>query len=148
MENTVIENQDFETLIKHYDRPDAFIYCDPPYYTSEYVYECGFLWEDHVRLKNALEMANGKWLVSYNDCVEIRELYKGYEFFDFKRLHNMVQKYEAGKEFPELLIANYDLYERERARPRQMTLIDYANKNQEDISRVLKESIISRKIKI
>lgn len=148
MENTVIENQDFETLIKHYDRPDAFIYCDPPYYTSEYVYECGFLWEDHVRLKNALEMANGKWLVSYNDCVEIRELYKGYEFFDFKRLHNMVQKYEAGKEFPELLIANYDLYERERARPRQMTLIDYANKNHEDISRVLKESIISRKIKI
>lgn len=26
----------------------------------------------------------------------------------------MVQKYEAGKEFPELLIGNYDLYERER----------------------------------
>lgn len=28
--NTVIENQDFETLIRHYDRPDAFFYLDPP----------------------------------------------------------------------------------------------------------------------
>ena len=35
MENAVIENQDFEVLISHYDRPDAFFYCDPPYFSSE-----------------------------------------------------------------------------------------------------------------
>ena len=34
----------------------------------------------------------------------------------------MVQKYEAGKEFPELLIGNYDLYEREKEKPVQMRL--------------------------
>ena len=49
MANVVIENQDFEVLIRHYDRPDSFYYCDPPYYDSEYVYECGFTWEDHQR---------------------------------------------------------------------------------------------------
>ena len=32
-----IENQDFEVLIRHYDRPGDFIYCDPPYFESEYV---------------------------------------------------------------------------------------------------------------
>ena len=105
-ENVVIENQDFETLIKHYDRPTTFIYCDPPYYTSEYVYDCGFTWEDHIRLYHALAGMKGKFLLSYNDCPEIRELYKEYNFFDFKRVHSMAQKYEAGKEFPELLIAN------------------------------------------
>lgn len=31
MANVVVENQDFETLIKHYDRPDALFYLDPPY---------------------------------------------------------------------------------------------------------------------
>lgn len=62
--------------------------------------------------------------LSYNDCPEIRGLYEGYHFFDFTRIHSMVQKYEAGKEFPELLVANYDLFERERAKPRQMSLFD------------------------
>ena len=147
MDSVIIENQDFEVLIKHYDRSDAFIYCDPPYYTSEYVYECGFTWEDHVRLHDTLASATGKWLVSYNDCPEIRELYRGYEIFDFSRVHSMVQKYEAGKEFPELLIGNYDLYERERAKPRQLTLFDFMEGYPKDISKILKESIISCRIK-
>ena len=147
LDNAVIENQDFEVLIKHYDRPDAFFYCDPPYYTSEYVYECGFTWDDHMRLKETLSQTKGKWLVSYNDCAEIRELYKGYEFFDFKRIHSMVQKYEAGKEFPELLIGNYDLYEKEREKPRQLTLLEMSEDYSQDIEKILKESIISCKIK-
>lgn len=144
--NTVIENQDFEVLIKHYDRPDAFFYCDPPYYTSEYVYECGFTWEDHVRLKNTLAESKGKWLVSYNDCPEIRELYQEYSFFDFKRVHSMVQKYEAGKEFPELLIGNYDLFERERLKPYQITLFEKPQ-TAFDFEKILKECIVSCKIK-
>ncbi len=147
LDGAIIENQDFEVLIKHYDRPDAFFYCDPPYYTSEYVYECGFTWDDHMRLKETLSQADGKWLVSYNDCAEIRELYKEYEFFDFKRIHSMVQKYEAGKEFPELLIGNYDLYEKEREKPRQLTLLDMSEDYSQDIEKILKESIISCKIK-
>lgn len=145
--DTIIENQDFEVLIHHYDRPGAFFYCDPPYYTSEYVYECGFTWEDHLRLKNALQDAKGKWLVSYNDCEEIRKLYKGYHFFDFTRVHSMVQKYEAGKKFPELLIANYDLYERERGKPRQITLMEPTEPDPQELEQILKEGIVPCKEK-
>lgn len=61
-ENVVIENQDFEVLIKHYDRENAFFYCDPPYFSSEYVYQCGFTWNDHIRLKKThlqMQRANG-----------------------------------------------------------------------------------------
>lgn len=92
MAETVIENQDFEVLIKHYDRPDSFFYLDPPYYTSEYVYDCGFTWEDHLRLHRALSEAQGQWLISYNDCPEIRELYGDFNQFGFSRIHSMVQK--------------------------------------------------------
>ena len=140
-ENVVIENQDFETLIKHYDRPTTFTYCDPPYFTSEYMYDCGFTWEDHLRLYHALAGMKGKFLLSYNDCPEIRELYKEYNFFDFKRVHSMAQKYEAGKEFPELLIANYDLFERERQQPHQLTLFDSIDKPL-DYEKILKENIV------
>ena len=34
----------------------------------------------------------------------------------------MVQKYDAGKEFHEILIANYDYLEREQEKPCQLTL--------------------------
>ena len=143
LENAVIENQDFEVLIKHYDRDNAFFYCDPPYYSSEYVYQCGFTWDDHLRLKNTLANSKGKWLVSYNDCTEIRELYDGYSFFDFTRLHNMKQRINAGEQFPELLICNYDMYERQRNKPLQLSLLDLTTEQQIDLEQILKECIIN-----
>ena len=146
MANVVVENQDFETLIKHYDRPDSFFYADPPYFSSEGMYEVGFGWDDHVRLRDTLKCIKGKFLLSYNDCEEIRELYEGFSLLDFSRTHAMVQRYEAGREFKELLIGNYDLYERQRNRPLQMNFFDLQEKNF-DFQKILKESIVSCKIK-
>lgn len=149
MANVVVENQDFETLIKHYDRPDAFFYADPPYFSTEDMYAVGFGWEDHVRLRDTLKNIKGKFLLSYNDCPEIRELYNGFSLFDFSRIHSMAQRYEAGKEFKELLIGNYDLYERQRDQSVQMSLFDvFGNENNEyDYEKILKECIIRCKIK-
>ena len=146
MANVVVENQDFETLIKHYDRPDSFFYADPPYFSSEGMYEVGFGWDDHVRLRDTLKGIKGKFLLSYNDCEEIRELYDGFSIFDFSRSHAMVQRYEAGREFKELLIGNYDLYERQRNKPRQMDFFELQEKKF-DFEKILRESIISCKIK-
>lgn len=147
MANVVVENQDFETLIKHYDRPDAFFYLDPPYFSTEDMYEVGFEWDDHVRLRDTLKNIKGKFLLSYNDCDEIRELYNGFSMFDFSRTHSMAQRYEAGKEFKELLIGNYDLYEREKAKPKQLTFFGIENGNENfDYEKILKECIIQCKI--
>ncbi|WP_322174500.1 DNA adenine methylase [Acutalibacter caecimuris] len=118
--NVVIENQDFETLIHHYDRPDTFFYLDPPYFSTEDMYAVEFAWADHVRLRDTAAAMQGKFLLSYNDCAEIRGLYDGFPMFDFTRVHSMAQRYEAGKEFKELLIGNYDLSVREKAEPAQM----------------------------
>ena len=147
MANVVVENQDFETLIKHYDRPDAFFYLDPPYFSTEDMYEVGFGWDDHVRLRDTLKNIKGKFLLSYNDCDEIRELYNGFSMFDFSRTHSMAQRYEAGKEFKELLIGNYDLYEREKGKPKQLTIFELQNDDENfDYEKILKECIIQCKI--
>ena len=122
LSNAVIEHQDFETLIRHYDRPESFFYCDPPYFMSEYVYTCGFQWEDHLRLHDVLAQAQGKWLLSYNDCPEIRALYEDFQQFSFTRPHRMSGK--AGEQFPELLVGNYDLFERQKEEPKQLSLLD------------------------
>lgn len=143
--NVVIENQDFERLINHYDRADSFFYADPPYYTTEDMYAGGFGREDHVRLRDTLSGVKGKFLLSYNDCEEIRALYEDFSILDFSRTHSMAQRYEAGKEFKELLIGNYDLYERERKKPRQLNM--FSEQKDFDYKKILRESIIACRIK-
>ena len=152
LQTVLVENRDFETLIRSYDRPDAFFYCDPPYYSTESMYDVGFNWDDHVRLRDTLKTIKGKFLLSYNDCPEIRELYEGFPIFDFTRPHSMALRYDANAEFKELLIANYDLYEREKANPKQISLFDLfgdlsdASKSF-DYEKILKECILTRKVK-
>lgn len=64
--------------------------------------------QDHVRLKEALEKIKGKFLLSYNDCEYIRELYDGYSIVEVDRTHNLVQGKEKEKpRYKELLIKNY-----------------------------------------
>lgn len=122
--DVVIENQDFEKLIRHYDRKDTFFYLDPPYYSTEGMYPGGFGKDDHKRMRDLLNTIKGFCLISYNDCPETRGLYMDYDILSFSRPHSMAQRYEAGKEFKELLIANYDLLERVNNQPKQLTLFD------------------------
>lgn len=123
--NTVVENKDFEALIRQYDRESAFFYCDPPYYETEGHYAVVFCKEDHARLRDTLAASKGKWMVSYNDCSFIRGLYAGYTITAVTRLNNLAQRYEGGCEFPEVIITNYDPKERARAEPRQLGLFDF-----------------------
>ena len=129
----MIENKDFEALIRQYDRESAFFYCDPPYYETEGHYEVVFRKEDHKRLRDTLAGCKGKWMVSYNDCSFIRELYAGYTITAVTRLNNLAQRYDGGCEFPEVLITNYDPKEQERSQPRQLQLFGlYGEEEDED----------------
>ena len=141
LENVIIEQQSFEVLIPHYDRDDSFFYGDPPYYDSEYVYDAEFGWDHHVLLRDTLAKCKGKWLVSQVDCQEIRYLFRDYQILDFKRIHPMSQKYAPGKQFGELLIGNYDLLEREREVPLQMSLNELLGETI-PVEQILKERII------
>lgn len=131
----VIENKDCVKLIKQYDRPISFFYCDPPYFTTERYYknvgEDGFRKKDHIRLHNALMRIDGKFLLSYNDCEFIRELYDepGIYIEAVTRLNNIKQRYDNGAQFPEILIANYDMLERRRAEPQQLNLFQIGGMN-------------------
>ncbi|NPV89711.1 MAG: DNA adenine methylase [Firmicutes bacterium] len=122
LKDTVIENKDFEALIRQYDRDNAFFYCDPPYFETEGHYAVEFRKEDHARLQDTLASCQGKWLVSYNDCQYIRELYEGFHIEAVSRVNNLAQRYDSGCEFPEVLISNYDTSEGMREAPMQIGL--------------------------
>ena len=122
LSDTVVENKDFEALIRQYDRENAFLYCDPPYFMTEDYYEVEFPRQDHVRLRETLAGCQGKWMVSYNDCDYIRGLYEGCHITAVSRINNLAQRYDRGCEFPEVIITNYDPQERKKWGPQQMDL--------------------------
>ncbi|MCI8605041.1 MAG: DNA adenine methylase [Ruminiclostridium sp.] len=133
LQKVVIENKDFEKLINAQDSEVSYFYCDPPYFSTEGYYQnVGFTTADHERLRNALNAVKGKFLVSYNDCPEIRELYCGYEMYSYERLNNIRQRFDGGSMFGELLIANYDLNERLNS-DQQISLYDLEEKDYGDI---------------
>ena len=120
--NVVVENKDFEALIKQYDRPFAFIYCDPPYYDAEGFYknDVPFTKEDHIRLRDTLVSAEGYVMVSYNNSAEIKKLYEDFYIYYTTRQHNMSKK--EGEVYEELIMTNYDPSKHTRGHNFQMHL--------------------------
>ena len=133
LSKVVIENKDFEKLIGQYDRPVSFFYLDPPYFETEKYYknvgEGGFQEKDHIRLRDKLMSIEGKFLLSYNDCEYIRDLYDApnIQIESFTRINNIKQRYDNGAQFSEILIANYDMEERKNSKPSQINLFEIEN---------------------
>ncbi len=91
--NTVIENKDFEALIRQYDRENAFLYCDPPYFMTEDHYEVEFPRQDHVRLRETLAGCQGKTLDSIKAIRELKDLGIGV-YFEKERVNTLMEKSE------------------------------------------------------
>ena len=106
LSGVVIENKDYEALIAQYDREDAFIYCDPPYYEAEDCYAVEFPKEDHYRLHSVLLRCRGKVMLSYNYCEFIQTLYREFYIFYTTRHDSMSQTKD--KLYEEAIITNYD----------------------------------------
>lgn len=63
-------------VIDYCSTPDTFIYLDPPYYEKgQELYQFTFLEDAHKQLADTLKKTPSPWLLSYDDCPEVRELY-------------------------------------------------------------------------
>ena len=69
LSGVIIENRNFEQLIKVYDSTDTLFYLDPPYHKTERYYNNDKVFdeEDHRRLKTVLDNIKGRFILSYND---------------------------------------------------------------------------------
>jgi DNA adenine methylase len=101
--NVSVENLSFEDSLKKHN--EDFLYLDPPYYIQSKLYgNKGNLHKqfNHEKLAEMLKTRKN-WILSYNNCDEIKELYNSYEFVypDWK--------YGMGndKSGNEILIINY-----------------------------------------
>ena len=109
LKGVVIENKSYEALIKQYDRPHTLFCCDPPYYGTEQYYDHSdthFDKFEHAKLAQTLKNMKGKFIISYNNDIFIKELYKNFNIEEIARQNNLSPT--KGKEpYRELIIKNY-----------------------------------------
>lgn len=99
LKNTKITSLDFEEVIKAPSKHSkVLIYLDPPYFipSKKKHYVNGFTKEDHIRLANALKNTKYDFLLSYEDCEEIRELYKWAHIYKFSFPYRVGDSTTAG----------------------------------------------------
>lgn len=80
LSNIVFSNMDVEEFLKQNpETNDTFLYADPPYYISSYIYgkdgdlHISF---DHEKFASLMKKRRD-WILCYNDCEFIRNLYDG-----------------------------------------------------------------------
>ena len=106
LENVVITNRDFADSYRLNNKPNTIHYFDPPYFMTEGMYKPTFTQADHRRLHDLVPGSEGYVVISYNDDVFIRDMYRNCYVLAFTRQNTMSQK--PGAKFGELLITNFD----------------------------------------
>ncbi len=104
-ENFYVENLDYKDTINKHN--DAFYYLDPPYLNGQALYGVkGNTHKDfdHEELAKILHDKE-RWILSYNDCQEIRNLYSSFTIISIEWVYGM----SKNKSSNEILILSKDL---------------------------------------
>jgi DNA adenine methylase len=92
LENVTFSNLDAnDFLLEHPEGENTVVYADPPYFIESYIYgKDGDMHEnfDHEKFAKTIQTRND-WMVSYNDCPYIRELYSGCRIYSVSWSYGM-----------------------------------------------------------
>lgn len=104
----LIENLSYEKFIKEYDGVDTLFYLDPPYIGTENYYKMprAFDLKSHENLAFILKGVRAKFILSYNDCPVVRELYKDFNIKEVSTNYSLNIN-SINKKTKELIIMNY-----------------------------------------
>jgi len=114
LEDVEITNQDYKKLLIE-PGEDVFIFLDPPYYSttkSKLYGKRGCLHEafDHEKFAKDMKECKHKWLITYDDCPEIRELFKFANMYTWQVQYGMNNyKQKSAAKGNELFISNYEI---------------------------------------
>ena len=87
-----------ENLNSH-QKESSLIYMDPPYYKKgNQLYRNYYSEEEHKEVSTVIQRKASRWIISYDNCAEIRELYKKVSSVEFSFHYSTHLKRPVGKE--------------------------------------------------
>jgi DNA adenine methylase len=102
---TKVSNNDFINY-KIMNHNDILLYCDPPYFEKgNMLYREGMSFDEHKNLSNILS-SRPNWILSYDDHIEIRKLYKDKNIIDLAANYCINGKKNNWKKKNELIITS------------------------------------------
>ncbi len=116
LDRTCIEHVSWEKCVDLYDHPETFFFFDPPYFQDGGKAYAG--WSEHElqRFCERVKKINGAWMVTFQDCPQIRDLLAGYKLRAIKRANAIGNKSGKGRIYREVVITNAQDDEFTRAR--------------------------------
>lgn len=112
LQNTKITNKDYESILNK-EGEEVFIFLDPPYYSttkSKLYGKKGSLHEgfNHEKFAKDMKKCKHKWLITYDDCPEIRKLFSFANIYPWELQYGMNNyKQDSAKKGKELFISNF-----------------------------------------
>ncbi len=114
LSNTKITDFDYEKLIKK-EGKNVFIFLDPPYLSateSKLYGKKGDLHKgfDHYRFAEIMKKSKHKWMITYDDCPEVRKLFSFANIISWEFQYGMNNyKQKTAAKGKELIITNYKI---------------------------------------
>jgi DNA adenine methylase len=78
---------------------NSLVYLDPPYYAKgEGLYQNHYTHEDHAAVAKLIRLRiKQRWIVSYDDTSQIRELYEGYKMARYQLSYSAAERYKGSE---------------------------------------------------
>jgi len=127
IKDTKITNLDYEDVIKA-EGENVLIFLDPPYFsaTKSALYgkngklHRGF---DHEKFAQIMKDCNHKWLITYDNCDYIRDLFSFANIAEWNLMYGMRNQTESSDQLgKEIFIANFELDPKTVAKKGQISL--------------------------
>lgn len=137
LQRVKLTSYDFEEVINKINQKNTFIFLDPPYFNADQnkFYTKSFNNDDHIRLSKILKKNKNKFkfLLTYDNSKEIREMYKWAKFSDEQEWNYVISRTDDQKnkkklkdgffkkrnKGKEIFIYNYKI----KDEPEQLTII-------------------------
>ncbi len=123
-----ITNLDYAHLLQSEDK-NTFLFLDPPYFSvtkSKLYGKRGILHTsfDHERFTQLMEECAASWLITYDDCPEIRNHFKFANLYEWELQYGMNNyKQESAAKGKELFLCNYEVQQKLSEDTVQLSLI-------------------------
>ena len=110
LEGSDITNVDFTDVINKESDNKVLIFLDPPYYLADQkrAYLHSFKIADHIRLMECLKTTKHKFCLTYDNCDEVKELYKWANIHEYNWMYHTANSNTTTRKIgKELIITNY-----------------------------------------
>jgi DNA adenine methylase len=106
LDRTTIENRDWSKVLSLYDGPGTFFFMDPPYFDAGGGAYDG--WDEHTleRFAAAVRALKGSWMVTFQDCPQVRAAFAGYDIEAISRANGIGANKDGqkGKRYLEVIV--------------------------------------------